>query len=276
LEEATMLNEHFTLSNGVNIPKIGLGTWQISTEDVVDAVKAAIKIGYRHIDTAVGYGNERGVAQGIKESGVQREEIFITTKIPAETKSYESAKEVIAKSLADLDTHYADQMLIHAPLPWEEMSREGSNNYFTENIAVWKALEEGYQDGKFKSIGVSNFIVSDLDNILNNCTIKPHANQISYHIGKTQKDVVDFCNKHNILIVGYSPIATGRLLNNPQIQKIADKYSVSLPQICIKFALQQNVLPIPKSTSEDRIRQNADMDFEISAADMEELVNFEQ
>ena len=271
-----MLNEHFTLSNGVNIPKIGLGTWQISTEDVVDAVKAAIKIGYRHIDTAVGYGNERGVAQGIKESGVQREEIFITTKIPAETKSYESAKEVIAKSLADLDTHYADQMLIHAPLPWEEMSREGSNNYFTENIAVWKALEEGYQDGKFKSIGVSNFIVSDLDNILNNCTIKPHANQISYHIGKTQKDVVDFCNKHNILIVGYSPIATGRLLNNPQIQKIADKYSVSLPQICIKFALQQNVLPIPKSTSEDRIRQNADMDFEISAADMEELVNFEQ
>jgi len=268
-----MLNEHFTLSNGVKIPKIGLGTWQISTEDVVSAVKAAIRTGYRHIDTAVGYGNERGVAQGIKESGVPREEIFITTKIPAEAKSYECAKDAIEKSLTDLDTHYVDQMLIHAPWPWADMG--GSNTYFTENAAVWKAFEEGYQAGKLKSIGVSNFAVKDLENILNNCTIKPHANQISYHIGKTQKDVVDFCNKNNILVVGYSPIATGRLLNNPQIQEIADKYGVSLPQICIKFVLQQDVLPIPKSTNEERIRQNADMNFEISAADMETLIRFE-
>jgi len=268
-----MLHEHFKLSNGIKIPKIGLGTWQISNEDVVAAVKAAIKIGYRHIDTAVGYGNERGVAQGVKESGVPREDIFITTKIPAETKSYKSAKEIVAKSLDDLGTTYVDQMLIHAPRPWSEMSEQGSNAYYAENAAVWKALEEDYEDNKFKSIGVSNFVVSDLENILNNCTIKPHANQISYHIGKTQPDVTSYCIKNGILVVGYSPIATGRLLNNPQIQEIADKYGVSLPQICIKFVLQQNVLPIPKSTKEERIRQNADLDFEISAADMEMLLN---
>jgi diketogulonate reductase-like aldo/keto reductase len=269
-----MLNEKFILSNGAEIPKIALGTWQISNEDVVNAVQVAIKIGYRHIDTAVGYGNERGVAQGIKESVVPREQIFITTKIPAEIKSYESAKETITKSLSDLNTAYIDLMLIHAPRPWSEMSRQKPNQYFGENLAVWKAMEEAHQDGKLKSIGVSNFIISDIENILENCAIKPTVNQICFHIGNSPEDILSYCNKNDILIMGYAPIATGKLLDNARIKEIAAKYGVSIPQICIKYLLQRNVLPIPKSVHEEYIRQNADMSFEISAADMQTLINF--
>jgi len=272
--ELMMLNEKFILSNGAAIPKIALGTWQISNEAVVNAVQTAIKIGYRHIDTAVGYGNERGVAQGIKESGVPREQIFITTKIPAEVKSYESAKATITKSLSDLDSAYADLMLIHAPRPWSEMSRQSPNEYLEENLAVWKAMEEAHKDGKLKSIGVSNFIISDMDNILENCTVKPAANQVCFHIGNSPEDILSYCDKNNILIMGYAPIATGKLLDNPRIKEIAAKYSVSIPQICIKYLLQRNILPIPKSVHEEYIRQNADMNFEISSTDIETLINF--
>ena len=269
-----MLNENYILSDGAKIPKIALGTWQISNEAVVNAVQAAIKIGYRHIDTAVGYQNERGVAQGIKESGIQREQLFITTKIPAEVKNYEEAKAVITKSLSDLNSAYIDLMLIHAPKPWSEMFQGLPNEYFKENLAVWKAMEEAHQEGKLKSIGVSNFSIKDLNNIFENCKIKPVVNQINCHIGHTQEDILSYCNKNHILVMGYSPIATGNLLNDARLKEFAAKYGVSVPQICIKYLLQRNILPIPKSTHEEYIRQNADMGFEISNADMETLTRF--
>lgn len=272
------LTETFTLANGVKIPKVGLGTWQIPNNAVEEPVAAALKHGYRHIDSATDYGNEQGVGKAVRESSISRSKIFVTTKILAELKTYTQAKQAIEKSLATLDIEYIDLMLIHAPRPWAEMSNfhvkekaeivKGDVRYLDGNIAVWRAMEEAYKEGKLKSIGVSNFDKIDLQNIIDNCHIVPMVDQISYYISRPQKEIVDFCRANNILVQGYSPIATGRLLGNPDIEKIAQKYGVTLPQICIKYVLQNNVLPLPKSTNPDRIIANSQLDFEISKEDM--------
>ena len=266
----SVLAETFTLANGIKIPKIGLGTWQIANDEVISPVAAALKNKYTHIDSAFGYQNEQGVGQAIRESGIARNELFVTTKIPAEVKTYEGAQEHIAKSLANLDLGYIDLLLIHAPKPWPKMWKS-DDPYFSENAAVWKAMEEAYQAGKVKSIGVSNFDVADLENLLNHCEIKPLVNQIRYHIGWTQDEIVAFCNKHGILVQGYSPIATGRLLNNEKVAEIAKKYHVSIAQLCIKYVLQNNILPLPKSVNAERIVQNTQLDFTISEEDMDYL-----
>uniref|UniRef100_UPI0040579AF4 aldo/keto reductase n=1 Tax=Acetatifactor sp. TaxID=1872090 RepID=UPI0040579AF4 len=194
-----------------------MGTWQVSDEDAESAVTTALAIGYRHIDTAVGYGNECGVGRGIKASGIEREQIYITSKIPAEVKDYEDAKKVIEQSLERLGVEYLDLMLIHAPRPWSEMYPEAPNRYYEENPAVWKAMEEAYRAGKIKAIGVSNFEVDDLKNLLSKCEIKPMANQIRIHIGHTPKDVMSLCETEGIQIEAYSPIFTGRLLENAEV-----------------------------------------------------------
>ena len=262
-----MLKENFVLNNGVQIPKIGFGTWQISNEDAVGAVEVALKAGYIHIDSASGYGNEEGVGQAVRASGIPREELFITTKVPAEIKTYEEAVANIEFSLAKLDLGYIDLLLIHAPQPWDKPWQSG-HRYYEENVAVWKALEEFYKAGKVKSIGISNFFVADMENMLANCEIKPMVNQISYHIGNTQKDAVAFCRKHDILVQGYSPIATGRLLDNEEVGKMADKLGVSIAQLCIKYVLQKDILPLPKSNNAERIVDNTKLDFVISDEDM--------
>ena len=268
-----IFEETYVLANGVKIPRFALGTWQVSNEDAGEAVKNALKIGYRHIDTAVGYGNEQGVGEGIKESGIPREEIYVTSKIPAEVKSYEEAKKVIAESLERLDTGYIDLMLIHAPRPWSEM-QSGTKRYFEENRAVWKALEEAYKAGSLKAIGVSNFQIDDLQNIMSDCEIKPMANQICIHIGNTPKELIDFCREEGIQVEAYSPIATGRLLNKPEVGAIAEKYGVSVPQLCVRYVLQLGTIALPKTTKESHMRQNAEVNFEISAEDMEVLKAF--
>jgi len=267
LEGSKMLKENFVLNNGVQIPKIGFGTWQISNEDAVGAVEVALKAGYIHIDSASGYGNEEGVGQAVRASGIPREELFITTKVPAEIKTYEEAVANIEFSLAKLDLGYIDLLLIHAPQPWDKPWQSG-HRYYEENVAVWKALEEFYKAGKVKSIGISNFFVADMENMLANCEIKPMVNQISYHIGNTQKDAVAFCRKHDILVQGYSPIATGRLLDNEEVGKMADKLGVSIAQLCIKYVLQKDILPLPKSNNAERIVDNTKLDFVISDEDM--------
>ncbi|MDU6443861.1 aldo/keto reductase [Streptococcus sp.] len=265
----SIFTETYTLNNGVTIPKLGLGTWEIENSQAAKAVREAIKIGYRHIDTAEGYGNEVGVGEGIRTSGVSREELFVTTKLQAAYKTYDEAKAGIEQSLADLDIDYIDLMIIHSPQPWNEF-REGEH-FFEGNLAAWKALEEFYQAGKIKAIGVSNFEEIDIKNILDNGTVKPTVNQILAHVGNTPFDLIDFCQKNDILVEAYSPIAHGAILGNTQVQAIADKYCVSLPQLCIKYDLQLNTVVIPKTANPAHMASNAELDFTISDDDMATL-----
>lgn len=265
----SIFTETYTLNNGIAIPKIGLGTWEIENDKAAQAVRDATKIGYRHIDTAEGYNNEAGVGEGIRTSGISRKELFVTTKLQAAYKTYDEAKAGIEQSLADLDIDYIDLMIIHAPQPWESF-REGER-FFEGNLEAWKALEEYYQLGKIKAIGVSNFDEIDLQNILDNSSVKPAVNQILCHVGNTPFKLIDFCQKNDILVEAYSPIAHGAIFGNTQVQAIADKYDVSLPQLCIKYDLQLNTIVIPKTANPAHMLSNAELDFIISENDMETL-----
>lgn len=268
----SILNKTFTLYNQIKIPSIGFGTWQIPNGDVAyQATKDALNCGYRHIDTAAAYRNEESVGKAIKDSNLSRSEIFITTKLPAEIKSYEGAKQYFHDSLKKLGVNYIDLYLIHAPWPWNEMGKDCKK----EIVEVWKAFEEFYEKGLVRSIGISNFNCDDMNHLLQHCKVKPMVNQICYFIGNTQKDIVDYCNRNEILVEAYSPIATGRLLQNEKIGKIAAKYQKSIPQICIRFCLQNNLLPLPKSVHEEYIRSNIDVDFEIDQEDMAYLNQLE-
>lgn len=266
--------KQFTLSNGVKIPELGFGTWLIKNEDAPNAVKMALEAGYRHIDSAQAYQNEEGVGKAIKESGLPREEIFVTTKVMAELKSYDEAKASIAESLEKLGLDYIDLILIHCPQPW--MLFRGKRRFFEENIEVWKALEEAYKAGKVRAIGVSNFLIDDLENIMNNCEIKPMVNQVLCHIGNTPMDVIKFCQENDIVIEAYSPIAHGAALKNKAIIEMANKYKVSVPQLCIKYTLQLDTVSLPKASSKDHIEDNIKLDFEISEEDMIELINLNE
>lgn len=265
----SIFTETYTLNNGIAIPKIGLGTWEIENDKAAQAVRDATKIGYRHIDTAEGYNNEAGVGEGIRTSGISRKELFVTTKLQAAYKTYDEAKAGIEQSLADLDIDYIDLMIIHAPQPWESF-REGER-FFEGNLEAWKALEEYYQLGKIKAIGVSNFDEIDLQNILDNSSVKPAVNQILCHVGNTPFKLIDFCQKNDILVEAYSPIAHGAIFGNTQVQAIADKYDVSLPQLCIKYDLQLNTIVIPKTANPAHMLSNAELDFIISENDMATL-----
>lgn len=267
-----ILQETYELNNGIRIPKLGFGTWQIPEDQVAVPVIQAVKAGYRHIDTAAAYGNEKGVGAGIRDCGVAREELFITTKIPAEVKSYEGAKEIIAASLTNLSLDYIDLMLIHAPKPWSEMGDPDSYRYTKENVEVYRALEEAYEAGRLRAIGVSNFNEADLDNLLAHCRVKPAVNQIQVNIAYTQYPLVQYCQEKDILVMAYSPSATGRMLHNAVALQMADKYQVSVAQLCIRFDLQLGTAPIPKTTHEAYMIQNAQVDFEISEEDMQILL----
>lgn len=264
-----VLNENYTLSNGVKIPKIGLGTWLIPDGEAVQAVRDAVEMGYRHIDTAQAYGNERGVGEGVRTCGVPREEIFVTSKVAAEHKTYESVAKSIDESLAKLGIDYMDLMIIHCPQPWAEF--RGERRYFTENKEVWRALEKAYKDGKVKAIGVSNFLVDDLENILDGCEVKPMVNQILTHITNTPLELINFCREHGILCEAYSPIAHGEALKNRLILSVAEKYSVTPAQLCVRYALQLGMVVLPKTSNPEHMKNNADIEFEISAEDMDIL-----
>ncbi len=269
-----ILNEVYTLSNGVDIPKLGLGTWFINDSDVVQAVVDAAKIGYRHIDTAQAYRNERGVGEGIRASGVKREDIFVTTKLAAEVKSYQEAIVSIDKSLRTLGLDYIDLMIIHSPKPWMEFHK--GDPFFDGNREAWRALEDAYKAGKLRAIGLSNFEEADIDNILESCSVKPMVNQILAHISNTPMELIQYSQEKGILVEAYSPVAHGELLKNQEVLKIADKYDVSIPQLGIRYVLQLGLLPLPKTANPEHMKENADIDFEISGEDMEFLINIEQ
>ncbi|SFT46966.1 Aldo/keto reductase [Lishizhenia tianjinensis] len=268
-----ILQEKYTLSNGVQIPKLGLGTWFIDNETVPQAIQEAVKLGYRHIDTAQAYQNEEGVGEGIKKAGVAREELFITTKLAAEIKSYDEATKAIDESLDKLGLEYIDLMIIHSPKPWMEYHEE--DRHFDGNIEAWRALEDAYKAGKIKAIGLSNFKQEDVSNILKNCTIEPMVNQILAHITNTPKALIQYCKDNNILVQAYSPIGHGELLKNEAVGSIADKYGVSIPQLGIRYDLQLGLLPLPKTANPKHMANNADVDFEISEEDMHTLYNMD-
>lgn len=269
-----ILNEDFTLNNGVKIPKLGLGTWFIDNEAVVQAVKDAVQLGYRHIDTAQAYQNEEGVGKGIKECGVDRDNLFITTKLAAEVKTYDEAVKAIDKSLETMGLEYIDLMIIHSPKPWQEY--QGEDRYFEGNLEAWKALEDAYKAGKLRAIGVSNFQKTDLKNILENGTIKPMVDQVLAHITNVPTELIQFCEENDILVEAYSPIGHGELFKNKDVAEVAKKYNVSIPQLGIRFDLQLGLLPLPKTANPDHMKNNADLDFVISDQDMYTLQNLEK
>lgn len=266
-----ILKENYSLSNGVEIPKLGLGTWFIDDEKVVQAVKDAANLGYRHIDTAQAYQNERGVGEGVKVSGVKRQDLFITTKLAAEVKSYKESVSSIDGSLKKLGLDYIDLMIIHSPKPWTEFLT--SEPYFEGNREAWRGLEEAYKAGKLRAIGLSNFEKADIDNIINSASVKPMVNQILAHITNTPKELIEYSQAQGILVEAYSPIGHGELLKNEQVIAVANKYNVSVAQLGIRYCLQLGMLPLPKTASAKHMMTNAEVDFVISDQDMDQLAN---
>lgn len=263
-----IFDEFYMLSNGVTIPNVGLGTWFISDGAVADAVREAVKIGYRHVDTAQAYENERGVGEGIHTCSVSREELFVTTKLAAEAKTYEEAAVAINGSLEKMELDYIDLMLIHSPQPWNDFR---GGDYAEGNREAWRALEDAYKAGKLRAIGVSNFKEADIENILSTCSVTPMVNQLLAHIGNTPDVLMNYCRSKDILVEAYSPVAHGEILKRSDVAATAKKYGVSIPQLCIKYDLQLGTLPLPKTANPEHMKDNSCLDFVISDSDMDLL-----
>ena len=258
-------NKYFVLNNGVKIPAIGFGTWQVADgEEGYNSCLCALKSGYRHIDTAFAYGNEQSVALALADSGLAREDVFITTKLPADIKTYEGARAHFEASLKNLDTDYIDLYLIHAPWPWSDVGSDCTEG----NIEAWKAMIDLYNEGKIRAIGVSNFHVKDIKALVDATGFVPAVNQIRYFVGNTQNEIVDYCKANGILVEAYSPLATGAIVEHGDLSSLADKYGVTVAQLCIRFCIENGTLPLPKSVNEDRIKANLEVDFNISNEDM--------
>ena len=268
-----ILNETYTLSNSVKIPKLGLGTWMLTDSEAAQAVRDAAAMGYRHIDTAQAYGNEAGVGDGVRTCGISRDELFVTSKVAAENKSYDSAAQSIDETLRKTGLDYIDMMIIHSPQPWAEW--RGENRYFAENREVWRALEDACGAGKLRAIGVSNFLEDDLDSLLPHCIIKPAVNQVLAHIGNTPKKLIAYCADRGIAVEAYSPIAHGEAMKSGAIAEVAAKYGVTPAQLCIKYILELGLAALPKASSYEHIKENSELDFDISAEDMTALGNID-
>lgn len=268
-----ILEETYTLSNGVEIPKLGLGTWLIEGADAGQAVKAAINLGYRHIDTAQDYGNEAEVAEGIRAGGIDREDVFVTTKLAAQFKSYEGAAAAIDASLERMGFDYIDLMIIHSPQPWDHFGED--DRFVAGNQDAWRALEDAYKAGKLRAIGLSNFQAQDIDNILDACTVAPMVNQILVHVTNVPSELIEYSRQKGMLVEAYSPVGHGELFKNEEIVRMAKKYNVSVPQLCIRYDLQLGLLPLAKTANPDHMKNNADVNFVIEDADMDALNRLE-
>lgn len=256
--------ESVKLNNGKYIPTIGFGTSLITGEECIRIIKTSIEVGYRHIDTASAYKNEVEIGKAIKQSKVDRKELFITSKVWKDSMGYDNTLRSFDNSLKNLDLDYIDLFLIHWP----------KNDNEKLNIDTWKALERLYKEGKVKAIGVSNFLKHHLEIILNNCDIVPAVNQIEFHPGLIRKDTIDFCKEKNIVLEAWAPLGKGKMLNNEILLNIAKKYNKSVAQICLKWCLQNEVIPLPKSENLERMKQNLNLfDFEITIEDMNIINN---
>lgn len=270
-----MYQEIKKLSNGVEIPVLALGTWFIDDDKVEEAVKSAVKLGYRHIDTAQAYGNEQGVGKGIRSCDVPREQIFVTSKVAAEYKTYEEAAASIDRSLANMGLDYIDMMIIHSPQPWDKVN-QSEDRYVEGNRAAWRALEDAYKAGKLRAIGVSNFLQEDIENLWETAEIKPMVNQVLCHISNSPLELIDYCQKKGMLMEAYSPVAHGEALKNKAIADIAEKYGITIPQLCIRFDIQLGMIVLPKTANPEHMKVNGDVDFIISDDDMEILKHVER
>ncbi|MBS1480523.1 MAG: aldo/keto reductase [Christensenellaceae bacterium] len=265
-----IFTDSYTLSNGVNIPKLGLGTWFIDDDKAAQAVIDAVGIGYRHIDTAQAYENERGIGEGVRKCGIARNDLFITSKLAAEAKTYDEAVRAIDETLAKMNIEYLDLMLIHSPQPWADFR---GGDYSAGNRDAWRALEDAYKAGKLRAIGVSNFKQGDIDNILRDCTVKPMVNQLLVHISNTPTDLISYSQSVGMVVEAYSPIAHGKILDVPTITDMAKKYGVFVPQLCIRYTIQLGCVSLPKTANPAHMRDNAGIDFTIEDADMDALKN---
>ena len=262
------LEDTYTLNNGVKIPIIGFGTWQTPDGDIAKhAVEVALNAGYRHIDTAAAYGNEKSVGQAIKNSGINRHDLFITTKLWNTDHGYKSAKAAIDRSLQSLKVDYLDLYLIHWPNPVDMR-----DHWAEANAESWRAMEEAVQAGKIRAIGVSNFRKRHLDELLKTAEIKPVVNQIMLNPSDLQPDVVKVNNELKLLSEAYSPLGTGGLLGNETVNEIASEVGKSPAQVLIRWSLEHGFLPLPKSVHDKYIRANAEVfDFNLSSEQMNKL-----
>lgn len=270
-----MFNKTVTLSNGIVVPQLALGTWLIDDNNVSSAVRSALSLGYRHIDTAQAYGNERGVGEGVRTSGIARNEIFVTSKVAAEHKDYKSAAEGIDETLCKMGLDYLDMMIIHSPQPWKFVN-QSDDRFIYGNREAWRALEDAYKAGKLRAIGVSNFLQVDIDSLWETAEIKPMVNQVLCHISNSPLDLIDYCVDKGIVMEAYSPVAHGEALKYPAIKEIADKYNVSVPQLCIRYDIQLGMIVLPKTANPEHMKTNAEVEFAISDEDMETLKNIKK
>ena len=260
------LTDCYTLANGVKIPCIGFGTWQTPNGEVaVSSVLSALEAGYRHIDTAQGYGNEESVGIAVKQSGIDRKELFLTSKLTNSEHGYEKTLAAFETTLEKLGTDYLDLFLIHWPNPiafrdhWQEA-----------NAGTWKAFEELYRSKRIRAIGISNFRPRHMEELSRTAEIAPMVNQIRLCPGDTQDEVVEYCRTHNILLEAYSPLGVGKIFEVPEMKALAEKYQKSIAQICIRWSLQRGYLPLPKSVTPSRIRENTQVfDFELDSSDVQ-------
>lgn len=259
-----MKSKYYFLSNGIKIPCIGFGTWQITNSEVVfDAVTSALKTGYRHIDTAAIYRNEESIGDAIAASGISRTDVFVTSKVWNKCRGYDMTMQAFERTLSKLKLEYLDLYLIHWPA--NELQYENWNEL---NLDTWRALAHLYKNGVVKCIGVSNFKPHHLKSLLDT-EIVPMVNQIEYHPGHNNDETVNFCRQNNIRIEAWSPLGSGRVLENELLVRMAEKYNKSTAQICIRWCLQNGVLPLPKSVNKNRIVDNLNVfDFDISDDDM--------
>lgn len=259
------LTDSFTMHNGKTIPCIGYGTYKTSEEEVYDAVIAAIKSGYRHIDTAAFYKNEAGVGRAVRECGVPREEIFVTSKVWNTDRGYENTKKAFAESMERLGLEYMDLYLIHWPANKKQFGDEAKKI----NAETWRALEELYAEGKVRAIGLSNFLPHHIEELMEGAKVKPMVDQIEFHPGWAQLEVSEYCRKKDIVVEAWSPLGRKDALDNEVLREIGAKYQKGTAQVCIRWIIQHGILPLPKTVNPDRMVENADVfDFELTAEEM--------
>lgn len=266
--------ENYQLSNGVEIPKVGFGTWKLEEGEIAyQSVLKALECGYRHIDTAQVYGNERSVGKAMKDSGVPREEIFLTTKVWNDKGTAEEAKASIEESFEKLQVDYVDLLLIHWPNPEKFQANDG---WKERNAQVWSAMEAYYNEGKVKAIGVSNFLQHHLEELFKTAKIKPQVNQIKLSPGLPQEDLVAFCREHDMLLEAYSPLGKGAAFSDETLKALAEKYDCTVAQLALQWSYQHEFLPLPRSQNPENIKSNLEVKgFEIAEEDMETMDNIE-
>lgn len=266
MQKLTSLTSDLKLSNGVTIPGLGYGTYQTPPEDAYRAVTDALAVGYRHIDTAALYGNESGVGQAVKDSGLKREEVFITSKLWNTERGYDKTMAAFEKTLAELGTDYLDLYLIHWPANEKQFGQEAA----ALNLDTWRAFDDLYKAGKIKAIGVSNFMPNHLEALLAQAEIKPMVNQIEVHPGWPQTEAIRYCQRNDILVEAWAPLGEAAALSNPVLAKIAAKYDHTPAQVCLRWEIQQGILPLPKSVHKERMAENTKLfDFELTEDEMD-------